>query len=92
MCWPSWPAPSSSFRILIASTTTFASKAARFDLGRVREGKSKSVRFDRQSSACSAKFIPTNAFILVAAHPFFAMTDTDGRIESTFQPAPTCRA
>jgi len=57
------------------------SKAARFDLGRYAKGKSKSVRFDQPGIVRVFCEIHShmNAFILVFAHPFFAMTDADGR-------------
>jgi plastocyanin len=57
------------------------SKAARFDLGRYEAGHSKSVRFDRPGIVRVFCEIHShmNAFILVFSHPFFAMTDADGR-------------
>ena len=57
------------------------SKAARFDLGRYAAGHSKSVRFDRPGIVRVFCDIHShmNAFILVFSHPFFAMTDADGR-------------
>ena len=57
------------------------SKAARFDLGRYAKGKSKSVRFDQPGIVRVFCEIHShmNAFILVFAHPFFAITDTDSR-------------
>jgi len=57
------------------------SKNARFDLGRYEAGHSKSVRFDRPGVVRVFCEIHShmNAFILVFGHPFFAMTDTDGR-------------
>ena len=57
------------------------SKAARFDLGRYAVGKSKSVRFNQPGIVRVFCEIHShmNAFILVFAHPFFAMTDADGR-------------
>ena len=57
------------------------SKAARFDLGRYAVGKSKSIRFDRSGIVRVFCDIHShmNAFILVFSHPFFAVTDDDGR-------------
>ncbi len=57
------------------------SKAAQFDLGRYATGRSKSVRFDQPGIVRVFCEIHShmNAFILVFSHPFFAMTDTEGR-------------
>jgi plastocyanin len=57
------------------------SKAARFDLGRYAAGRSKSVRFDRPGIVRVFCEIHShmNAYILVFSHPFFAVTDADGR-------------
>ncbi|PYR59803.1 MAG: hypothetical protein DMF91_13880 [Acidobacteria bacterium] len=57
------------------------SKIARFDLGRYAAGHSKPVRFDRPGIVRVFCDIHShmNAFILVFSHPFFAVTDTDGR-------------
>jgi plastocyanin len=57
------------------------SKGARFDLGRYEAGHSKSVRFDRPGVVRVFCEIHShmNAFILVFGHPFFSMTDADGR-------------
>ena len=57
------------------------SKGARFDLGRYEAGHSKSVRFDRPGVVRVFCEIHShmNAFILVFGHPFYAMTDADGR-------------
>jgi plastocyanin len=57
------------------------SKAARFDLGRYAVGKSKSVRFDQPGVVRVFCEIHShmNAFVLVFGHPFFAITDADGR-------------
>ena len=57
------------------------SKVAKFDLGRYAAGRSRTVRFDRPGIARVFCDIHShmNAFILVFSHPFFAMTDTDGR-------------
>jgi plastocyanin len=57
------------------------SKTKQFDLGRYAAGRSKPVRFDRPGIVRVFCDIHShmNAFILVFSHPFFAMTDTDGR-------------
>ncbi len=57
------------------------SKVARFDLGRYAVGRSKAVRFDRPGIVRVFCDIHShmNAFILVFSHPFFAVTDTEGR-------------
>jgi plastocyanin len=57
------------------------SKTKSFDLGRYAVGRSKSVRFDRPGIVRVFCDIHShmNAFILVFSHPFFAMTDADGR-------------
>lgn len=57
------------------------SKPRRFDLGRYPAGSSKSVRFDRPGIVRVFCEIHShmNAFILVFAHPFFAVSDADGR-------------
>jgi len=57
------------------------SKAASFDLGRYAAGRSKSVRFDRPGIVRVFCEIHSHmsAFILVFSHPFFTMTDGDGR-------------
>ena len=57
------------------------SKTARFDLGRYAVGHSKSVRFDQPGIVRVFCDIHShmNAFILVFSHPFFAVTDDDGR-------------
>jgi plastocyanin len=57
------------------------SKVARFDLGRYAAGRSKSVRFDRPGIVRVFCEIHShmNAFILVFSHPFFAVTDPEGR-------------
>ena len=57
------------------------SKAARFDLGRYATGKSKAVRFDKPGIVRVFCDIHShmNAFILVFSHPFFAVTDDEGR-------------
>ena len=57
------------------------SKTKRFDLGRYAAGKSQPVRFDRAGIVRVFCDIHShmNAFILVFSHPFFALTDNDGR-------------
>lgn len=57
------------------------SKTKSFDLGRYAAGHSKPVRFDRPGIVRVFCDIHShmNAFILVFNHPFFAMTDADGR-------------
>jgi len=57
------------------------SKARTFDLGRYAVGRSKSVRFDRPGIVRVFCEIHSHmsAFILVFSHPFYTMTDTDGR-------------
>ncbi len=57
------------------------SKARSFDLGRYAAGHSKPVKFDRPGVVRVFCDIHShmNAFILVFSHPFFSLTDTDGR-------------
>jgi plastocyanin len=57
------------------------SKTARFDLGRYATGRSKSIRFDRPGIVRVFCDIHShmNAFILVFNHPFFGVTDAEGR-------------
>jgi len=57
------------------------SKTQRFDLGRYASGRLRSVRFDRPGIVRVFCEIHShmNAFILVFSHPFFALTDADGR-------------
>jgi len=57
------------------------SKTAKFDLGRYGAGHSNHVRFDNPGIVRVFCDIHShmNAFILVFSHPFFAITDTDGR-------------
>jgi plastocyanin len=59
------------------------SRAKRFDLGRYATGKTKSVLMDRPGVVRVFCDIHShmNAFILVFAHPFFDLTDDDGRFE-----------
>jgi len=57
------------------------SKTQRFDLGRYAAGRSQSVRFDRPGIVRVFCDIHShmNAFILVFSHPFYALTDGEGR-------------
>jgi plastocyanin len=57
------------------------SKTTRFDLGRYAAGRSKSVRFDKPGIVRVFCDIHShmNAFILVFSHPFFALTNAEGR-------------
>lgn len=57
------------------------SKTRSFDLGRYAAGHSKPVRFDRPGIVRVFCDIHShmNAFILVFGHPFFSLTDNDGR-------------
>jgi plastocyanin len=57
------------------------SKAARFDLGRYPVGHSKAIRFDKPGIVRVFCDIHShmNAFILVFSHPYFALTDAEGR-------------
>jgi plastocyanin len=57
------------------------SKARRFDLGRYPRGLSRAVRFDRPGVVRVFCEIHSHmsAFILVFAHPYFALTDDGGR-------------
>jgi plastocyanin len=57
------------------------SKPKTFDLGRYAAGHSKSIRFDRPGIVRVFCDIHShmNAYILVFSHPFFALTDSDGR-------------
>jgi len=78
------------------SDTTFhnvfsLSKTKRFDLGRYAVGRSKSVRFDRPGVVRVFCDIHShmNAFILVFGHPFFDLTEPDGRFRIERVPAGT---
>ena len=64
------------------------SRAQRFDLGRYAAGKSKSVRMDRPGVVRVFCDIHShmNAFILVFNHPFFDITDEDGRFSLSSVP------
>jgi plastocyanin len=57
------------------------SKVKSFDLGRYAVGHSRFIRFDRPGIVRVFCDIHShmNAFILVFSHPFFAVTDTEGR-------------
>ncbi len=57
------------------------SKAKKFDLGRYAAGRAKAVRFEQPGIVRVFCDIHShmNAFILVFSHPFFALTDGDGR-------------
>jgi len=57
------------------------SKTRPFDLGRYASGASRPIRFDRAGIVRVFCDIHShmNAYILVFNHPFFAMTDTEGR-------------
>ena len=57
------------------------SRAQRFDLGRYAAGRSKSVRMDRPGVVRVFCDIHShmNAFVLVFNHPFFDVTDAEGR-------------
>jgi hypothetical protein len=67
------------------------SRTKRFDLGRYAAGKSKSVRMDRTGVVRVFCDIHShmNAFILVFNHPFFNVTDVEGRFELPSLPAGT---
>ena len=56
-------------------------KARSFDLGRYAVGSSRPVRFDRPGIVRVFCDIHShmNAYVLVFSHPFFAMTDGEGR-------------
>ena len=57
------------------------SKASRFDLGRYAAGRSRAVRFDKPGIVRVFCDIHShmNAYILVFSHPFFALSDAEGR-------------
>ena len=59
------------------------SKTKTFDLGRYAAGRSQAVRFDRPGIVRVFCDIHShmNAYILVFSHPFFAMTNADGRYQ-----------
>ncbi len=67
------------------------SRARRFDLGRYAAGKSKSVRFDRPGIVRVFCDIHSHmsAFVVVFNHPYFRVTDVDGRYRIDNVPAGT---
>ena len=67
------------------------SPARTFDLGRYRPGRTGSVRFDRAGivSVFCDIHAHMSAFILVFNHPFFAVTDVEGRYAIADAPAGT---
>lgn len=67
------------------------SRAKRFDLGRYAAGKSKGVVMDRTGVVRVLCEIHShmNAFVLVFNHPFFDVTDAEGRFELPSLPAGT---
>jgi plastocyanin len=67
------------------------SRAKRFDLGRYAAGKSKAVRMDRPGVVRVFCDIHSHmsAFVLVFNHPFFAVTDADGRFQLPSLPSGT---
>jgi len=67
------------------------SRAKRFDLGRYAAGKSKGVRMDRPGVVRVFCDIHShmNAFVLVFNHPFFDVTDVEGRFELPSLPSGT---
>lgn len=67
------------------------SRAKRFDLGRYAAGKSKAVRMDRPGVVRVFCDIHSHmsAFVLVFNHPFFDVTDADGRFQLPSLPAGT---
>lgn len=67
------------------------SRARRFDLGRYAAGRSKSVRFDRPGIVRVFCDIHSHmsAFVVVFNHPFFRVTDPDGRFRLDGIPAGT---
>ena len=67
------------------------SRAQRFDLGRYAAGRSKSVRMDRPGVIRVFCDIHShmNAFVVVFNHPFFDVTDVDGRFDLPLVPAGT---
>jgi plastocyanin len=67
------------------------SRAKRFDLGRYAAGKSKGVRMDRPGVVRVFCDIHSHmsAFVLVFNHPFFDITDVEGRFELPGLPSGT---
>jgi plastocyanin len=78
------------------SDTTFhnvfsLSRVRTFDLGRYRPGRTGAVRFDRPGIVpifCDIH-AHMSAYVLVFTHPFFAVTDADGRYAIQNVPAGT---
>jgi len=64
------------------------SRTRSFDLGRFPPGKTGAVRFDRPGIVAVFCDIHShmNAYILVFNHPFFAVSDNDGRYEIPLVP------
>jgi plastocyanin len=70
----------------------FSLSAARnFDLGRYRPGRTGSVKFDKAGivSVFCDIHAHMSAFVLVFNHPYFAVTDPDGRYTIADTPAGT---
>ena len=67
------------------------SKPAKFDLGRYPVGRSRAIRFDRPGIVRVFCDIHShmNAFVLVFNHPFFDITDVEGRFELPSLPSGT---
>jgi plastocyanin len=67
------------------------SRARRFDLGRYASGRAKSVRFDRPGVVRVFCDIHSHmsAFVVVFSHPFFRVTDVDGRFRLDNVPSGT---
>jgi len=67
------------------------SPTRRFDLGRYAVGHSKSIRFDRPGVVRVFCDIHSHmsAFVLVFNHPFFDVTDVDGRFQLPSLPSGT---
>jgi plastocyanin len=65
------------------------SRARRFDLGRYAAGRSKAVTFDRPGVVRVFCDIHSHmsAFVVVFNHPFFRVTDADGRFRMDPVPA-----
>ena len=81
-CWPLSRAQRSTFpnNDHTYHNVFSLSKTKTFDLGRYAVGRSKSVRFDRPGIVRVFCDIHSHmsAFILVFAHRYFAVSDTDG--------------
>jgi hypothetical protein len=67
------------------------SKVKSFDLGRYAAGRSKAVRFDRPGVVRVFCDIHSHmsAFVLVFSHPFYDVTDAEGRFRLDGIPAGT---